>query len=69
MFSRNIRFDSVEEAVHFVNEISKCPYAVKLSKDYCTVNAKSILGVLSLGIGETVRMDIYADEQYTAENK
>lgn len=62
MFSRNIRLDSIEEAVDFVNEISKCPYGVELSKDCCTVNAKSILGVLSLGIGETVRMDIYADE-------
>lgn len=62
MFSRNIRLDSIEEAVDFVNEISKCPYGVELSKDGCTVNAKSILGVLSLGIGETVRMDIYADE-------
>ena len=62
MFSRNIRLDSIEEAVDFVNEISKCPYGVELSKDGCTVNAKSILGVLSLGIGETVRMDINADE-------
>lgn len=64
LISRNIRLDSLDEAVDFVNEMSKCPYVVKLSKNYDSVNAKSILGVVALGIGEDVRVDIYTENTY-----
>ena len=41
--------------------MSKYSCTVELSKDFRVVNAKSLLGVLSLGLGESVRMDIYKD--------
>lgn len=61
MISRNITLNSIEEAVKFVNKMSKYSCTVELSKDFRVVNAKSLLGVLSLGLGESVRMDIYKD--------
>ena len=61
MISRNITLNSIEEAVEFVNKASKYSCTVELSKGFRVVNAKSLLGVLSLGLGESVRMDIYKD--------
>ena len=42
MITKNIRFNSIKEAVDFVNSASRQPY---------NVDAKSILGVLVLGLG------------------
>ena len=61
MISRNITLNSIEEAVEFVNKMSRYSCTVELSKGFRVVNAKSLLGVLSLGLGESVRMDIYKD--------
>lgn len=62
MITKNIRFNSVAEAVDFVNTASRQPYSVDLSRGIYNVDAKSILGVLALGLGQTIRMEIHADE-------
>lgn len=68
MITKNIRFNSVAEAVDFVNTASRQPYNVDLSRGIYNVDAKSILGVLALGLGQIIRMDIHADEKdYTSE--
>ena len=65
MISRNIKFNSETEIVECVNEMSKQPYNVDLSRGRFVVDAKSILGVFCLGIGQMIRMDIHSDH---AEN-
>ncbi len=47
----NIRLTSIKEAVDFVNSASRQPYNVDLSREIYNVDAKSILGVLVLGLG------------------
>lgn len=61
MISRNIKFESETEVVAFVNEMSRQPYNVDLSRGRFVVDAKSILGVFGLGIGQVIRMDIHSD--------
>lgn len=62
MISKNIKFHSEAEIVDFVNEMSKQPYNVDLSRGRIVVDAKSILGVFGLGIGQVIRMDIHSDD-------
>lgn len=62
MISRNIKFNSEADIVGFVNEMSKQPYSVDLSRGCYVVDGKSILGVFGLGLGQTIRMDIHSDE-------
>ena len=45
-----------------MNTASRQPYSVDLSRGIYNVDAKSILGVLALGLGQTIRMEIHADE-------
>lgn len=61
MITKNIRFNSIKEAVDFVNAASRQPYDVDLSRGIYNVDAKSILGVLALGLGNIIRMEIHAD--------
>lgn len=61
MISRNIKFNSETEIVDFVNKMSRQPYNVDLSRGHFVVDAKSILGVLCLGIGQIIRMDIHSE--------
>ena len=63
MITKNIRFNSIKEAVDFVNAASRQPYNVDLSRGIYNVDAKSILGVLALGLGNIIRMEIHADEK------
>lgn len=62
MISKIIKFNSEKEIVGFVNEMSKQPYSVDLSRGRYVVDAKSILGVFGLGLGQSIRMDIHSDE-------
>lgn len=47
----NIRLTSIKEAVDFMNSASRQPYNVDLFREIYNVDAKSILGVLALGLG------------------
>ena len=44
-----IKFNSVEEVKKFVNIVGKYGYEIELERDGHNVDAKSIMGVLSLG--------------------
>ena len=66
MISKHIKFNSVEEITEFVNMMSRQGYNADLSRGSFIVDAKSILGVIALGLGQIIRMDIYLDKQVTA---
>jgi len=46
----------------FVNIVSKYSYDIDLRAGRYVVDAKSILGILSLDLAKPIVMDIYADE-------
>lgn len=54
-------FNSIEEIVTFVNEISKFPYQMDLSCGSYNVDAKSILGVMSIGIKKRLLLHVYEE--------
>ena len=62
MITRNIKFNSIAEVVAFVNAASKQPYSVDLSRGCNNVDGKSLLGVLALGLGNTIHMEVHGDK-------
>ena len=46
----------------FVNAVSKYPYGMNLRAGRYVVNAKSILGILSLDRAKPITMEIYCED-------
>lgn len=51
-----IKFNSIEEVKKFVNIAGKYGYEIELERDGHTVDAKSIMGVLSLGFEKPLNL-------------
>ena len=57
-----IKLPLAENVKAFVNVVSKYPYDMDLRAGRYVVDAKSILGILSLDLAKPIAMEIYADE-------
>lgn len=62
MISKSVILKSEAEVVNFVNLVSKYPSDVDLIRGRYMIDAKSILGVLGLGVGEKLEIQIHEDE-------
>ncbi len=56
-----IVFDSTEDIQQFLNIIKDYPYDMDLAKGSIIVDAKSILGIMSLGIQNKITLNVHAD--------
>lgn len=56
-----------KDAVDFVSEMTRCSEDIDLSYGHFVVDAKSILGVLGLGVGKKVRLSVYSDDTKVLE--
>ena len=54
MKEKKIMLPSVEEAKHFVAEATKCDFDIDVFYNRVTIDAKSILGVLSLDLARVL---------------
>ena len=57
-----VMLNSEKDAVDFVSKITAFPEHVDLSYGHYSVDAKSILGVLGIGVGKKVRLSVYSDD-------
>ncbi|MFI3209036.1 MAG: HPr family phosphocarrier protein [Eubacteriales bacterium] len=57
-----IVFDSIEEIGAFVNIVKKYPFEMDLSRGRLVVDAKSLLGIINLGIKKEVDLLVHADD-------
>lgn len=62
MKKMEIMFQSKNDIVDFVNEISECECHADLAYGSYTIDAKSLLGVLSLGYGKLMELNLYCDD-------
>ncbi len=60
----NISLDSVDKVQKFVNVTSAIPGNVDIRSGRHTINAKSILGILSLDLTKPLILEIYNEEDY-----
>ena len=62
MKSVNIRLTMMTDHVkNFVSLVNRYPYDMDLRSGRYVVDAKSILGILSIDLSRPIRMDIYSD--------
>ena len=57
-----VKFTTPREVADFVNRVERYPYAMDLSRGSVVVDAKSLLGIMVLGLNQVVSLSIYADE-------
>jgi len=62
MKSVNICLNTVEKVKGFVNAISPIDGDFDLVSDRYVVDAKSIMGIFSLDLSKTLRLDIHCDD-------
>lgn len=62
MISKFVFLKSEKDAVDFVNTITKFPSDIDMLMGRYVIDAKSILGVLGLGVGKKVEIQILEDE-------
>ena len=58
----SVKLPLAEQIKTFVNVVSKFPYEMDLRAGRYVVDAKSILGILSLDLAKPITMEIYSDE-------
>lgn len=63
MQSINIKLDSINKVKSFVNIISTFNGDFDLASDRYVVDAKSIMGIFSLDLSSTLKLDIYDDSE------
>lgn len=61
MDKMHVLLSSQEDAVKFVSTVSKYPFDVDLGEGDCVIDAKSILGVLSVAVGRMMRIQIHTE--------
>ena len=57
----NIVFRNPEEVQEFITIASKYPYNMDMKRGAYMIDAKSILGILSLGVGQRMKLQILED--------
>jgi len=62
MQKMNLRFQDADQVISFVNVINDYPYNADIKYGSCVVDAKSLMGVLSLALAKTVQLVIYAED-------
>ncbi len=63
MKSININLNSIDKVKNFVNIIATLDGDYDLSSDRYVVDAKSIMGIFSLDLGKSLKLDIHDDSQ------
>lgn len=66
MYEKKIRLDATDDVKEFVTAASSCDFDVYLQFERAVVNAKSFLGVLSLGLSKNLIVN-YGGENHRFE--
>ena len=56
-----VSFDNPDEVLEFVTQIANYPYDMDMKKGHIVIDAKSILGVLGLAVGNVVDLQIHGE--------
>ena len=56
-----IKFQNPEEVLDFVNKVAKYQYDMDMKRGRFVVDAKSILGIMNLGLNNVISLQVYGD--------
>ncbi len=66
MKSLNIKLDSIDKVKDFVNTVNTFDGDFDLASSRYVVDAKSIMGIFSLDVSSTLRLDVHDDSEFEA---
>lgn len=62
MTALKITFHTPEDMLDFVTKVEKYDYTMDMKSGRFTVNAKSIIGVMNLGLNNIIDLEIHGDD-------
>ena len=62
MSEMKITFKHPDEILDFVNTVSKYEFDMDMKKGHVVVDAKSLLGIMHLGINNEIALQMYTDD-------
>lgn len=62
MKQMKVSFRDPKEVLEFVNCVTKYPYDMDMKRGHILIDAKSILGVIGLGIGNVSELIVYDED-------
>lgn len=62
-----VKFTTIEQVQKFIDEVRKIPCDVDACHGHYIVDAKSVLGILSLSLGREVTLVAHSDEKQIYE--
>lgn len=62
MSELNITFRTLNDVADFVTIAEKYPYNMDLSIGSVVIDAKSLIGIMNLGLNQVINMKVHADE-------
>ena len=63
MIERQIRLNATEDVKEFVNEETKCDFDIDVSYNRIVIDAKSLLGILSMDLTRVLTVRCYGESQ------
>ena len=62
MSGMKVTFKHPDEILEFVNTVSKYEFDMDMKKGRLVVDAKSILGIMNLGLNNVIQLTMYTDD-------
>lgn len=62
MSELKVRFRNPEEIIDFVNTVEKYDCAMDMKRGRFVVDAKSLLGIMNLGLNNIIELKVYDDD-------
>ena len=63
MIERQIRLNATEDVKEFVNEATKCDFDIDVSYNRIVIDAKSLLGILSMDLTRVLTVRCYGESK------
>lgn len=58
----NITFKTLNDVADFVTKVEKYPFSMDLSLGSVVIDAKSLMGIMNLGLNQVISLKVYAEE-------
>ncbi|HJA68199.1 PTS HPr component phosphorylation site [Lachnoclostridium sp. An169] len=62
MSKMNVTFKDPSEILDFVNTVSKYEFDMDMKKGHVVVDAKSLLGIMHLGLNNVIELQMYSED-------
>ena len=62
MNEMKVTFKKPDEILEFVNTVSRYDFHMDMKRGRIVVDAKSLLGIMNLGLNQEIRLQMYSDD-------